>query len=121
MKKLKSLTGILFLYLFFAAITAQAQMNLALTPSNYNGYNVSCFGGSNGSVDLTVTGGTSPYTYEWSNGSTTEDISGQMANYYRVVVTDATSATADAEITLTEPSALTLTLEPYQCGLTGIM
>ena len=36
--------------------------------------NPSCFGSSDGSIDLTVTGGTLPYTFDWSNGENSEDV-----------------------------------------------
>jgi hypothetical protein len=42
-----------------------------------------------GSVDATISGGTTPYTYEWSNGSTTEDISNLWPNLFWLRVTDA--------------------------------
>ena len=72
--------------------------------------NVSCAGGHNGSIDLTVNGGTFPYTYAWSNSATTQDISGLTANTYSIIVTDAGSCTAAASYTITEPAAITTTV-----------
>ncbi|MFZ1687183.1 MAG: SprB repeat-containing protein [Flavobacteriales bacterium] len=87
---------------------AAAATNLAitLTPSNYNGYNISCFGVADGSIDLTVTGGTPPYTYSWSTAETTQDIANIPAGYYLVKVSDADATEKSAAITLTEPEDL---------------
>lgn len=43
-------------------------LSVTFTPSMYNGYNISCFGKKDGSIDVTVTGGVPPYTYQWSTG-----------------------------------------------------
>ncbi len=71
--------------------------------------NVTCNGGSNGSIDLSVTGGVSPYTYSWTGGVTTQDRSGLTAGTYTVTVTDANACSAVLSINVTEPAALVLT------------
>ncbi|MBA7589536.1 hypothetical protein ES708_31621 [subsurface metagenome] len=58
------------------------------------GTNTSSLGGTDGFIDLNVSGGLSPYTYRWSNGVTTEDISGLSAGIYSVTVTDALNNSA---------------------------
>lgn len=66
-----------------------------------------CFGAATGSVDLTVTGGTMPYTYSWSPGSAaTQDLTGVAADTYTVVVTDANGCTATWSATVGEPDSL---------------
>jgi hypothetical protein len=70
----------------------------------------SCNGVCDGSIDLSVSGGTNPYTYEWSNNSAEQDISNLCAGEYTVTVTDANSCTSSATFTITEPDALDLQL-----------
>jgi gliding motility-associated-like protein len=78
----------------------------AIVTTDFNGYEVSCNGSANGLVNLTVVGGTAGYTFVWSNGSTTEDLSSIGAGMYNVTVTDANGCLETAAVTLTEPSAL---------------
>ena len=75
--------------------------------------NVLCNGGTTGLASVTVSGGTPPYTYNWSNGtnvgptsSTTSSITGLSAGTYTVTVTDDASYTSTATVTITEPSAI---------------
>jgi len=45
-------------------------------------------GDGQGAIDITVSGGTSPYTFAWSNGATTEDVTGLSAASYTCIITD---------------------------------
>ena len=74
------------------------------------GTDVSCNGGSDGAADLTVTGGTTPYTFDWSNGSASEDLTGLTAGTFIVTVTDANGCEANTSIAITEPSAFTASI-----------
>jgi len=89
-------------------------LTLQLDAPAHNGYHVSCNSGKDGAIDLTITGGTPPYTIEWSTGATTEDVANLSAGYYRVGVTDNAGLSGSAEITLTEPEKFTAALVAYE-------
>lgn len=82
-----------------------------LNLSNYNGYNVSCNGSTNGSIDINVNGGTGAYTYTWSNGPTSQDITGVGAGSYTVMVSDANGCIDILSTSLTEPNVLVVTID----------
>ena len=86
-------------------------INLNFTLSNYNGFNISCNGLSDGSVDLTPSAGTAPYTFVWSNGALTEDLNGVSAGTYTVTVTDNLGDTQTGSVTLVEPNPIVVTLD----------
>lgn len=67
---------------------------------------VTCHGLANGAIELTVTGGTTPYSYTWSNGATTEDLNNLGPGTYGVSILDANGCTANASGSVTEPDTL---------------
>jgi hypothetical protein len=75
-----------------------------------NTTNVSCFNGNDGVIDITATGGTGPYTYNWGGGVTTEDRSALTAGSYSVIATDSKGCTATQSFTVTHPNALQLSV-----------
>lgn len=68
-----------------------------------------CAGNTTGSVTVTVQGGTSPYTYNWTGGATTQNISGLASGTYTVTVTDSHQCTDTAGAAITQPVALNVT------------
>lgn len=76
------------------------------SPVLSGGHNISTNGGSNGSIELDVTGGTLPYTYTWSNGATIEDLNDLTAGTYSVIVTDNNGCAVAGQITLDQPLPL---------------
>ena len=81
---------------------------------------VSCNGGNDGSVTLSVSGGHGNYSYSWApGGQTTQNISGLTAGTYTVTVTDTNTTvgylpaplcTYSATFVITEPTALQITM-----------
>ncbi|WP_197285472.1 Ig-like domain-containing protein, partial [Pedobacter sp. R20-19] len=63
--------------------------------------NSTCGATNNGAVDITLSGGTTPYTYQWDSGETTQDISNKAAGTYTVTVTDAKSCSTSSSFTVT--------------------
>jgi len=86
-----------------SATVTPLTITITLSSPLYNGgFNVSCAGGNNGIANLTVENGLGPFSYSWSNGSTTEDIGDISAGTYTVSVTNGV-CTSTGQITLTEP------------------
>lgn len=80
---------------------------------------VSCSGLSDGSAIALASGGSTPYTYYWSNGATTPSINNLSAGTYTVTVSDGNGCTAMSSATITEPSALTLQLNTTDVSCVG--
>lgn len=76
-----------------------------------NGFNVSGFGGSDGAIDISVTGGTPAYQYDWTHIAGTEDdadLTGLAAGDYTLTVTDQNGCTADSLFTIKQPEEFDL-------------
>ena len=72
-----------------------------------NIYDVLCYGDSTGEVDLSVGLGIPPYTYQWSNGLTTQDISQLFGDsIYSCLITDSFGCFLDTSFFISQPSAL---------------
>lgn len=96
----------------------QVQINEPMQPLSTSAivYNVNCFENNDGRINLTVQGGTKPYTYQWysddypSFSATTEDLSGLNIGTYRVTVTDTKGCTSSSQMVITQPQILTTAL-----------
>ncbi len=79
---------------------------------------VTCPGDSTGAIDISVSGGTTPYEYQWSNGATSQDLSNIPAGTYQVEVMDADSCKSIVKADVTEPSPLQLSTSTVNanCG-----
>jgi hypothetical protein len=60
-------------------------------------------GATDGSVNLTVSGGASPYSFNWSNGANTEDLNAVAAGSYTVTITDANNCSSTTSVTVNQP------------------
>ncbi len=68
---------------------------------------VGCSGGNGGSAKVGVKGGTSPYFYAWSNGSTMATASNLSAGSYSVTITDKLGCSHTVSTTITQPNVIT--------------
>ena len=67
---------------------------------------VSCNGGEDGSIQLAVAGGTTPYVLEWSDGTIGNSVSGLASGFYDVTITDNNGCAEVFDTLVTEPTLL---------------
>ena len=98
-----------------ASVVITASSNITISISKTN---VLCNGGNTGSATATVSGGTPPITYLWSNGATTATISNLIAGIYSVTATDKNGCTASASTIVAQPARLNLVISSTatSCG-----
>ncbi|MEI6852431.1 MAG: gliding motility-associated C-terminal domain-containing protein, partial [Bacteroidota bacterium] len=78
-----------------------------LNAGNPSYSNVSCFGGNDGTASVAAVGGTTPYFYNWSNGSNSSSATGLSIGMYTVTVTDNNGCSATTVTVITQPTLLT--------------
>lgn len=92
-------------YYPFVRLNTKAAFNSCSATLTSTVSNVSCFSGNNGSINLSINGGFSPFTYAWSNGSASEDPSGLTAGSYSVTVTFGSCTVNGGPYTVSQPTA----------------
>ncbi|MBK8848071.1 MAG: SprB repeat-containing protein [Bacteroidetes bacterium] len=78
----------------------------AVVGCSINHTNISCFGSNNGTAQAVPSGGTSPYSYLWSNGSTTKTILNLASGVYTVTISDNNGCSSSCSVTIIQPPAL---------------
>lgn len=99
----------------------QVQVNSEGIIIDYDIDPISCFGDSDGGIDLAMLVGTPPYSYQWSNGATTQDLIGVEAGVYSVLIVDAANCNFITTIELLSPAELLVDIEttPADSGTNG--
>ncbi|HOE26007.1 MAG TPA: gliding motility-associated C-terminal domain-containing protein, partial [Bacteroidales bacterium] len=98
-------------------LTVHPQITYYSELSDYNGYNISCFGYHNGSIRLTPTVDLAPFTYTWRgpNGYSATNNTGYVSDLYAgdyiITITDRRGCHVTDTITLTEPDKFSMTYE----------
>jgi hypothetical protein len=97
---------------YYFTVNEPAPMTLNLTSQN-----PSC-SGAQGNASVTASGGTAPYSYEWSTNDTTQTITGLNAGTYTVTVTDDNNCSSTGSVTLTgsAPFTASMSTTPATCN-----
>ena len=74
--------------------------------SNYNGFNISCYDESDGSLTSITSGGSAPYEYVWNTGALTQDLTNLSAGTYNVDITDTNGCMATSSVTIDQPDQI---------------
>lgn len=80
---------------------------------------LSCYSSNDGSINLSVSGGTAPYSYMWSGGQTTDSVSGLSAGDHTVIITDVNNCSLSETFTLIQPQQLNMTISSQNVDCNG--
>ncbi|PCH69206.1 MAG: hypothetical protein COC01_02115 [Bacteroidetes bacterium] len=97
-------------------ITDPPVLNLNITATD-----VTCNGDSNGTVNASITGGTPPYSYLWSNGASDSTLTGLSGDTLILTATDSNGCTVIDTAIITEPSLLAVAINVTQPSCVGLI
>jgi len=99
----------------FATIWVHPRAHYTTELSDFNGYNISCYGKSTGYINIDPSPDLAPYSFDWSGpdgfNASTEDISGLKAGQYDLTLTDVNNCTTTENFDLIQPSKLSMAIE----------
>lgn len=78
-------------------------ISTTLNTPNYNGYNITCFGGNNGSIISNTTNAVGSLSFIWSDGQNSDTAINLSAGTYSLTVIDSLGCSDSESLTLTEP------------------
>ncbi len=85
-----------------------------------SGFDPNCVGESSGSVNASPVGGTPPYDIIWSTGATTNTVASLPAGTYSVTITDDQGCSATSSVTLNDPPAISISIDPINASCPGV-
>lgn len=94
-------------------VTEPSLIQFTSTSSDFNKFNISCAGNSDGALAVYPNGGTPPYQYSWSSTQTSNILQDLTAGAYTVTITDSAGCTKSANFNLSEPQALVISEVDY--------
>ncbi len=95
------------------------QVTVGLPTLQFSSTDVSCYGESNGSATVVVSGGTPPFTYTWSNNATGTTINNLPSGTYSVTVSDVTGCSQTGSVTINQPDDIVLSLNSTNVTCNG--
>ncbi|MFN5621179.1 MAG: T9SS type A sorting domain-containing protein [Flavobacteriales bacterium] len=118
------LTAGTYTFVVIDNVGCQASINVNLTQPNpiniaLSATPTNCSGAPQGAVNATVSGGTQPYLYSWSNGSGGTAINNLSAGQYSLSITDAAGCNAQASASVLNPDGIVAFAVPYDINCIG--
>ncbi len=92
---------------YFSSSTSAIPFSAPLAGNIINIVDATCFDSDNGGAEASVTGGTTPYSYEWDNGETNAAASNLSRGYHEVTITDNNSQEFVLDVTIDSPDEIT--------------